>query len=240
MNIFVSFFNTVLYQPILNITVLIYDYLPWNDFGLAIIILTILLRLALHPLMVQSLRSQKALQEIQPKLREIQEKHKEDRQKQGEEIMALYKNAKINPFSGLIPLLIQLPLMIAFFKVFNNGFTQEAMTSLYSFVPHPGVINTLFLGVINLSQSNMILAALSGVVQFFQMKTMAIQPKKTKAKDQMSKFAGTMQKQMMYFFPIFTVFLLSRLPAAIAIYWITTSLFSIVEQRIVKKHGESK
>ena len=142
----------ILYSPFLNVLVLLYQYLPGHDFGIAVIVLTLLIRLILYPLMAQAIKSQKVMSELQPKIQEIQERCKNDREKQARETMELYRKEKINPFSGCLPLLIQMPILIALFRVFWEGLRPEEMTNLYSFVPHPGIINPTFLGIIDLSK----------------------------------------------------------------------------------------
>lgn len=236
LNFLVSAFNITLYQPLLNILVLLYEYLPGHDFGIAIIVLTVLIRLLLYPLMVQSLRSQKALTKLQPKIQEIQKKYKNDKEKQARATMELYQKEKINPLGGCLPLLIQLPILIALYRVFWQGFQPGQVANLYSFVPHPGLINPVSLGVINLASANIGIAVLAGIFQFFQTKMITPKEQKPKQKkDQMAQFSGIMQKQMIYFFPLLTVFILYKLPAAIGLYWIVTSLFSILQQYLVFK-----
>ncbi len=234
MNILVEVFNKVLYQPLFNALALLYNFLPGNDFGIAVIVLTILIRLALHPLMSQSLKSRKVFSELQPRIKEIQEKFKNDKQKQAEEMLKLYQTEKINPIGGLLPLLIQLPLLIALYQVFWKGLQPEAMNSLYSFIPRFGEINPSFLGVVNLSQASMFLAVLAGTVQFVQAKMMS--PKSKSKKGKTNQITDIMQKQMLYFLPVFTIVILLRLPAAIALYWIITSLFSIGQQYNINKN----
>lgn len=242
MNILISAFKVILYQPLFNVLVLLYEYLPGHDFGIAVIVLTILIRLVLYPLMVQSIKSQKVLSELQPKIQEIQIKYKNDKEKQARAIMELYQKEKINPFGGCLPLLIQLPILIALYQVFWQGLQPEAMEMLYSFVPHPGAIDPTFFGTINLGEASLALAVLAGITQFFQ--TKMITPKTSKSKKgegQMAQFSEMMQKQMLYFFPIFTVFILWKLPAAISLYWIITTLFSIWQQYLIfKKSPEGK
>ena len=235
MELLISAFNLILYQPLLNTLVLLYQYLPGHDFGIAVIILTILIRIVLYPLMVQSIRSQKVLSELQPKIQEIQQKYKTDKEKQAKETMALYQKEKINPFGGCLPLLIQLPILIALYQVFWRGLRPEEMTNLYSFVPPPGIIDPTFLGIVNLGQASLVLAILAGVTQFFQTKMITPKTPKIKQKEGMAQFSGMMQKQMLYFFPIFTVLILLKLPAAIALYWIVTALFSILQQHLIFK-----
>ena len=241
MNFFIQAFTILLYNPLFNALVLLYLHLPGNDFGVAVIVLTILIRIVLYPLMVKSLKSQKVLSELQPKMKEIQEKHKNDKEMQTKEMMALYQKEKINPFGGCLPMLIQLPILVALYQVFWRGLGPGTMHHLYSFVPNPGTIDPSFLGIINLTQPNVVLAILSGIIQFFQTKTMTPQKKNTQdKKDQMSQFSDVIQKEMLYFFPIFTVFILWRLPSAIGLYWIVTGLFSIYQQILINRETKLK
>jgi YidC/Oxa1 family membrane protein insertase len=231
-----NIFNLILYQPLFNALIFLYVYLPGHDFGIAIIILTAAIRLALYPLMAQSIRSQKILNELQPKIQAIQKQYQDDKQQQAKAMMELYQKEKFNPFGGCLPLLIQLPILIALYRVFWKGFQPEQLSFLYPFVPHPGVINSTFLGLVNLTQPNVIFAILAGVSQFFQSKMMMPQTKKQpQGGDQMAQFSDMMQKQMVYLLPLFTVFILWRLPAAVGLYWLATTLFSIIQQYLIYK-----
>lgn len=236
MEFLISVFNTILYQPLLNALILLYEYLPGRDFGVAVIVLTILIKILFYPLGIKAIKSQKALSELQPKIKEIQEKYKNDKERQTKEIMALYKKEKINPFTGCLPLLIQLPVLIALYRVFWNGLQPEQMVFLYNFVPLPGIIDQTFLGIVNLAQPNIVLALLAGIAQFIQVKMSA---SKTKS-DKSSGFAGQMQKQMQYFMPAFMVLILFRLPSAVGLYWLTTTLFTIVQQYCILKKSKNK
>ena len=237
--LFISVFNLVLYQPLFNALVLLYEYIPGHDFGVAVIVLTILIKLVLYPLGAQAIRSQKSLSELQPKMKEIKEKFKQDKEQQTKAMMELYKREKVNPLSGCLPLLVQLPILIALFRVFWKGFGEEQMGALYSFVPYSGQIDTTFLGLVNLGEASIILALLTGVVQFIQ--TKMVTPKQKSNRKGPPDFSQMMQKQMLYFFPVFTVFILWRLPAAIALYWLVTTLFTIGQQYIMlKKHDSNQ
>lgn len=234
MNLLITIFNTILYQPLFNALILLYIFLPGHDFGIAVIVLTVLLKLIFYPLGSQAFRSQKALSSLQPKIAEVQRQHKDNKEKQARATMELYQKEKINPFSGCLPLLIQLPILIALYQVFWKGLQPEQMSFLYSFVPHPGTIDPSFLGIINLSKPNMFLAFFAGISQFFQSKM--IMPKtQAKVKENVPGIAGMMQKQMLYFFPVFTVFILWGLPSAIGLYWVVTTIFSIIQQYLVFK-----
>lgn len=235
---FISAYNVLLYKPLFNALVLFYEYLPGRDFGIAVIVLTLAIRLLLYPLMVKSIKSQKVLSEIQPKIKEIQEKYKNDKEGQAKEMMLLYQREKINPFGGCLPLLIQLPILVALYRVFWKGLQPEAMAKLYSFVPNPGTIDPTFLGFLNLAEPNSIIAVIAGITQFFQSKTML--PKSQPATGKGNQFSDMMQKQMVYFFPVITVMFLFNLPSAIGIYWIVTALFSTWQQRLILKQDGPK
>jgi len=232
-------FHTALYRPLFNALVLIYNFLPGHDLGIAIIVLTCIIRILLYSSTVKSLKSQKALQELQPKIKEIQDKFKKDKGEQGKAMMELYKREKINPLSGCLPVLFQLPILIALFLVLKGlaGNSSSLDPSLfYSFVPFLKEVNSSFLGIIDLTVPCYVLAVAAGIFQFFQTKMITGKNKTSPASSKKgADFSQIMQKQMLYLFPIFTMMILWRLPSAIALYWMTTSLFSIGQQYIAFK-----
>jgi YidC/Oxa1 family membrane protein insertase len=219
---------------------LLYDYIPGRDFGVAIIFLTLIIRIILYPLSVKAVRSQKNLQKLQPKIQEIQKKYKDDKEKQAKETLNLYKTEKINPFSGLLLAIIQLPILIALYRVFWSGLNPKELSGLYGFVLNPGHINALFLHVIDLSKPNLVFAILAGITQYFQTK-MLIPPKdNSKSQSKETDFSQVMQKQMTYFFPAFTVIILIGLPSALGLYWTISGLFSIIQQYFIfRKKSET-
>jgi len=231
-----NFFNVLLYQPLFNSLVLLYNYLPGHDFGIAIIFLTIVIRIIIYPLSVKALNSQKALQALQPKMQEIQKKYKDNKEQLAKETLELYRKEKISPFSGLFLALIQLPILIALYSVFWKGLNPEELANLYSFVSNPGQINSIFLGIIDLSKANLLLAVLAGIFQFFQTKMLT--PKNIPGQGKNSDISQIMQKQMVYFFPFLTVFILMSLPSAIGLYWIVSGIFSIIQQYFILKKIE--
>ncbi len=231
----VNGFNAILYYPLFNLLVLIYNYLPGHDFGIAIIFLTIIIRFILYPISVKALTSQKALQKLQPQLQELQKKYKEDKEKLAKETLELYRREKINPFSGLFLALLQLPILIALYQVFWNGLKVGELSHLYALVANPVQIDALFLNIIDLSKPHLAFAIVAGAVQFFQTK-MLVQ-KQVKGQGKASDMAMMMQKQMVYFFPFITVVILLKLPSALGLYWTVSGLFSIIQQYfILKKH----
>ena len=234
MNILSLAFNSILYKPLLNGLILLYQYIPGHDFGIAVIVLTLIIRLVLHPSSIRGVRSQRALTKLQPKIQEIQKEYKDDKNKQTKLLMELYQKEKINPFSGCLPMLLQLPVLIALYQVFLRGLTPESLNgSLYAFVNNPGLINFSFLGIITLTNPNIFLALLAGVLQFYQLK-ISTAPKQN-AQTKGSDFSKTMQSQMIYFFPLFTVYIIWQFGSIIGLYWTVSILFSIAEQYIVKR-----
>lgn len=248
----IELFNIFLYRPLVNILIFIYQVIPGNDFGIAIIILTGLVRMILYPVSAKGIRAQRILNNIQPEIKDLQKKYKEDKEKQVKETLALYKKHKTSPFSGFLPLLIQLPIMIALYRIFSGIQTVDLASVLYSFVPYPGEINFFFLGLMDLTKigitetngyttllfGNIIIIIGAAVAQLFQMKmVMAQKPtgnKKAKV-DPKTEMANKIQKKMIYFSPLFTMFIMARLPIAVGLYWFASTSFSIIQQHFILK-----
>lgn len=229
-------FNTFFYEPIFNLLIFIYNVVPGQDLGIAIIVLTIVIKLLLLPLSKQSIKSQKSLQDLQPKVNELKKKYADNKEEMGKAMMNLYKEHKVNPFSSCLPLLVQLPFLFAVFKVFREGFSNGALDLIYPFIYRPEVINETFLGLINLSKPSILLAVLAGAAQFWQAKMMitnkpAVETKGAKDENMMAM----MNKQMLYFMPILTIFIGSTLPGGVAMYWFVTTLLTSFQQMYVFK-----
>lgn len=224
-------YNEILYRPLFNVLVWISQLLPGNDFGLAIIALTLIIRGLLLPLSLATARSQRVMQKLNPRIQELREKFKQDQAGQSAAMMALYRQEKVNPLSGCLPLLIQLPVIIALYQAFLAGFKPENLNLLYSFVPRPEFINTLSFGIITITAQSPLLAVGAGIAQFLQAKiTMTAQT--TSPQPEM---AAALNAQMVYIFPIMVVVIGWNLPAGLTLYWIATALFSIGEQLYLRK-----
>lgn len=229
-------FNTIFYQPLLNLLVWIYEF-TIHDFGVAIILLTVIIRMILFPFYQKSMRHQTILQRIQPKIKKIQEQHKNDREKQAQALMALYQEHNVNPFFSFFFLLLQIPIMFALYRIILN-LAHGNITGLYAFTTPPGELNTIFLNLINLSKSNIIIVILAAGAQYFQAK-LALRPKTSDAKD--ASPAESMARSMAVVAPLMTLFIFYSLPSAITLYWFVVSLISVVQQIIINKelgHGE--
>ncbi len=220
-------FYTIFYQPIYNLLIFLYNLVPGHDLGVAIILITLIIRLVLYPFSKSAIKSQKELQNLQPEIEKIKEKYKDDKEKMAPELMALYKEKKINPFASCLPTLIQLPFLIALSQVFLNGLTKDnSATALYSFVQNPGQLNVVAFSFINLADKNWAIAILAGLAQYWQSKMLL-------GKSKNSGMTQIMNNQMLYFMPIFTIIIGGNLPAGLTIYWLFTTLFSILQQYIV-------
>ena len=244
-----NIFHTVLYEPLLNALLFLVKIIPGHDLGIAIIIFTIIIRLILYIPSLSSIKQQRQMQEIQPKLDALKAKYKDNREELGRQTMQFYKENKVNPFSSCLPLLIQLPILYALFRVFLTGITTDAATGLLAsteinnlygplrdyFTAHS--LNTMFLGFVDLTQkNNWVLAILAGAAQFYQSKMLiAKKPPKNMPGAKDESMAAATSRTMTYFFPIMIVFFSLRFPAGLALYWFVTTLFAVVQQYIYLK-----
>ena len=225
-------FGTVFYRPTFNVLIFLYDIIPGQDIGLAIIAITVLLKLILLPFSMQSLRSQRALAALQPKIKEVQDQLKGDKEKQAKAVMELYAKEKVSPFSSCLPLIIQLPFLIALYRALQVGLTSGGFDALYNFVHNPGTIDPMFLGILNLAVPSIPLALLAGAAQLWQ--TLMLSPRPNPAaKVPGSKDEDTMaavNRQMTYMMPIMTVIIGLRFPGGLALYWLAMNLLTVAQQ----------
>ncbi len=224
-----------LYRPLLNALIFLYNTIAFKNMGVAIIELTVVIRLILLSPSIKALRAQISLQKLQPEIDKIRKKYKNDKQKQNQATMEFYQKNKINPLSSCLPTLIQLPVLIALFWIFRDALNSNNMHLLYPFVQNPGHINIYFLRM-NLSlKGNWILAILAAVTQFWQSKM--IMPK-TKPGDQ--GMQSMLTNQMIYFMPLITLVFALQFPAGLALYWVTTTVFAIITQYYVLKESKKE
>ena len=231
-----AIFHAVLYKPLFNLFVWLYNVLPGHDLGLVILVLTVIIRLMVYPLMTSSIKAQKSMQDLQPKLDAIKKAYPTDKQKQAEETMKMYKESKVNPLASCLPLLVQLPLLLALFWVLRDGLaSKDLATNLYPFVNNPGTLNAMSFGIINLAVPNYFLAVISGVAQFFQTKMMSTKhsPQGSGAGAKDEDMAAAMNKQMLYMMPVLTVVIGISLPAGLSLYWFFSTVLMILQQYLV-------
>lgn len=218
------FFRELIYEPLLNALIWLYDTIAFHELGLAIILLTLLVRLIIYPLFHKGIKYQRLIQQLQPELTKIKEKHKKDREAQTRATLELFQKHKLNPLAPFLSLLIQLPLFLGLYVIFINGFGQTIEPWLYSFTPRPGELNQTLFGLINLKEASPIVAVFAALAQYFQARLTFT-----------SSTIPAMRIVMLYFLPGLILTALLKFPAAVGLYWLTTTIFSIIQQAVVNK-----
>jgi len=225
----------IIQQPLTNVLIVVAHYFG-DNFGVAIILLTVLVNLALLPLTLSQIRSSKRMQDLQPKLAEIQKKYGKDRQKLAQEQMKIYKESGIKPAGCLLPMIIQMPVWFALYQsiMLALAAVPEGLLNLARFLyPWPVVFSSLplnpyFLGM-NLAQPNFVLAILVGASMWIQQKMSA-----TPSDDPRSAASSQMMTWMM---PLLFAFLALSFPSGLSLYWIASSIIRIVLQYRVTGWG---
>lgn len=260
-----NIFDLIIVQPIFNLLLFIYNFV--GDFGAAIIILTILIRLALWPLVKRQLHQTKMMRQIQPELKKIKARAKGDKMVESQLTMDLYKDKGLKPFSSILVLLVQLPIFIALFTVIRNysGFLDSFV---YPFLQNFGNIPNMMAsptaptffgidlasGAFNGASINwpiLVMAILTAVLQFFQTRQTMPRPENKKklreyfkeAADgqevDQAEMSANMTRNMMYLFPLMTLMIAVSLPGAVVLYYVTQSAIAVAQQQIVLR-GDSK
>ncbi len=247
--------NLLLVHPLLSVLVGAYDIL-FKDFGLAIVAVTVAIRLALYPLFVTQIRSQRAMQEVAPALNELKAKYGKDRQRMAEEQMKLYRERGVNPAMGCLPLLLQMPILFAMYAAFLQAPTltgDQLREIIWGFIPIPVTgaqtldltanwlpwisscpgPNGTTLNGLGCADPLFVLPILAGVTQLIA-SLMAQPAAAAKTTDPQAK----MMQSMVYYFPIITVVIAQGLPAGLAVYWVSTTVFQIVQQYFVTGWGQ--
>lgn len=184
--------------------------------------------------MLKARRAQKGLEIIQPEIKRIQEKFKDNREAKSKATMELYAQHKVNPFSGCLIMLVQLPILIAMFQVFNKGLGTIDPKMIYSFIQNPGTLDPISFGIINLAKGNIWLGVLAAITQFFQTKlSFSVQPPTGQNKGQ-PDFSNMLRWQSLYLFPALILFWSYSLPAALVLYWTILNILGILQEIILK------
>lgn len=231
-----NIWDTVLYGPLLNALAFLVSIVPGGDIGIAVILLTIIVKTALFPLSQRSIESQIKMNLLAPELKKIKDSGA-NKEEQAKQTFELYKQHKTNPFSGCLLVLIQIPIIFALYYVFMKGINLES-TLFYSFIHIPEHINMTFLGILDIGQKSLVLAILAGASQFFQAALMPKPAAKEKTSTTVSfqeNLTKSMQTQMKYVFPFVVAFIAYRVSGAVALYWITSNIFAIGQQIYANK-----
>jgi YidC/Oxa1 family membrane protein insertase len=236
--------RTILVNPLFNLLLIIYAFIPGNDFGIAVIVLTILIRLLLWPLVKKQLHHQKAMKELQPEIAKIKAKTKGDKTRESQMMVELFKEKEINPFGSLGLALVQFPILIALFFVLKE-IVDPAKTSAiaYEFVAKfepiqriisdPGAFHPNLFGIVDLTKPNAVLAVVAGFIQYLQARQL------TPRDATKTTPAGNIGFTMTLLFPFLTVLIGLSLPSALALYWATSSAIALLQQHIVLKQDVS-
>ncbi len=236
--------HTFFFDPIYNSLVLFIDVLRNGDVGVAIILTVVLVKIILLPVSLKAIRTQRAMQEMEPKMNEIKEKFKDNREEQARRTLELFQTNKVNPFSSILLLFIQIPIIIAlYFAVYRGGGVPlpEINTALlYSFVPVPETVTMFFLGLMDITQKSIILALAAGVTQYIHtqlsLPTLAARDpnKEPSFKDD---FNRSLQLQMRYMMPVIIFIAAYTISAAIALYFTVSNIMSILQEYVVRHKG---
>ena len=239
-------YTTFIYEPLYNGLIGLVDILPGAiDAGIAVILFTIIVKLILSPLSKKAILYQIKMKRVQPKLTALQAEFKHDKQLQAVKTMEFYKKEGISPFSSILPILIQLPIIIALYRVFTrSGLPVVNQAILYSFV-HVPTINIMFLGIVDITKPNLIIALCAAVSQYFYFKiSMPVPETKPKkfgdAPNFQEDLSRSMSVQMKYIFPIIIFFMAYKFSAVVAIYWTVNNLFTLVQDYVIKKKFKEK
>ncbi len=240
-------FNEIFIRPFANLLFLIYGIIPGHDFGVAIILLTAIIRFALWPIFARQLHSQKKMQALQPEIARVRAEAKGDRQKESQMLMELYREKEINPMASCLPLLVQLPFLIGLFAVFSRV-TQgvnvwepllyapvKNLPYIQQVIANPSMFSATLFGFVNLAaKHNIVLAGLAGATQYYQV--YQITPKQTDPNDP----AANANKMMVWMFPLLTAWIGYTLIAALPLYWSVSNLVSILQQTIIMREEVDK
>lgn len=231
----IAFFKTFVYIPLYNILILILN-IDWIDAGIATIILTVLVKFLLYPISKKATITQIKMSEKEPELNQIKEKYKNN-QEQAIKVMEFYKTNKINPFSGILAMFIQIPIIISLYYIFlKSGLPNVDTNLLYSFIGIPDQISMNFLGFFDISKQSVFLAILAAVSSFVQMH---LAPTSSSLDQKNESFSKIMAKQMKFTMPFIVFFISWKISGVVALYWFVSNVTGIIQDYYIKKHTNS-
>ncbi|MDO8564592.1 MAG: YidC/Oxa1 family membrane protein insertase [bacterium] len=228
--------KSVFYIPLYNALILLIGRMPGFGAGGAVILLTLAIKIILFPLSQRASKFQFEMKAHEAELNRIKERFKGNREEQGRAILAFYKEKGINPFMGILPVLIQIPIVIGLYYVFYKGGLPGVNEELlYSFVPVPPV-DMHFFGI-DISEKSILLAVLTGASQFLQ-GHFASPPPPAPSSGKPSfqeDLARGMRLQVKYVLPLIMAFVAYQVSGAVALYFITSNLFTVCQELYLRK-----
>ena len=228
-----STFSAIIYRPLYNGLVFLVGAIPTHDVGVAVVVLTIIVRFILFPLSRRAVKAQLAMKKIAPEIEKIKEKYKNKQEEQSRAIFALYKERDVHPFAGFALILIQLPILLGLYWVFSRGgLPVISLASLYSFVHAPAAVNMEFLGLINMSARSIPLAITAALSQFIYTRlSMGPSEKSSPVEASLSgDMAKSFEVQARYILPAIVGVIGFSLAAAAPLYWTTSNTFMILQE----------
>lgn len=236
-----ALFQAAIYEPLYNGLVYLIDIVPGHDVGIAVILLTLAVKVLLIPLSRQAIRTQTAMRTIAPEMEELKKKYKDNQEEQARAMFALYKERNIRPFSTFFLVLLQLPILFGLYWVFWKGGLPAINTEvLYSFVPSPPHADMSFLGLIDMGEHSIFLALLTGVTQYAYTR-LSMGPRQKRAQSGGSSFSADMAHsfdlQARYVLPILFTGISYSLSAALPLYWATSNIFMIGQELLMGRGG---
>lgn len=236
-------FHEIFYKPMYNVLVYILSLLPSHDVATAVIILTVVVKIVLLPLSKKMFLSQIAQKKVQPIISKLQEEYKNDRQMLGVKMLEVYREHKLNPLSSIFLMLIQIPIVFALYFVFSKGgLPTLKIEDLYTFTPHIiDVQHVLF--SIDFTKASIYIGIAASFFQYIQIRlslnNIPQNPELANKSISEMKPEEMMQKQMTvmmkYFIPFFILLASLQVSAAVALYWIVSSIFMIVQELYFRK-----
>lgn len=230
-------YTQFIHEPIYNALVFLVGVVPGGDVGVAIIILTTVVKLILLPLSIGAIKSQVVMREIDPELKRLKVEYKGKQEELARRTMALFKEKKINPLSSIFTLLLQIPIVLGLYNVFmheGNGAGFDP-AGLYSFVHLPLSESFSFLGIIDLTERSVSLALIVLVTQFiYSLMLTAKKPDPKEPQSFQTDLARSMHLQMRYVFPILMGGIAYAVSAAVALYFVVSNVFAIGQELAVK------
>lgn len=227
-----GFFATLFYLPVYNAFIALINVIPGHNAGVAVILLTLIVRFILYPLSRKSIKTQLEMRKIEPEVQKLKEKVT-DKQEQARQLMQLYKDRDVNPFAGLFLVLIQFPILIGLYRVFQSGLPKVDTTLLYSFVHAPATVVMNFVGI-DLMYRSLLLAIVAVVTQFIQLQIALPKTKKSETKSFQNDLTHSINTQMKYVFPLI-LFPIAYFSAVIGLYLVTSNIFMIFQELFVKR-----
>lgn len=232
-------YHTFFFDPLYNVLIFFLNLSPLIDAGVGVIVLTILVRIVIYPLSKKAVVTQVKMAELGPEINRIKEDYKNKPEEQAKKTLELYRENKVNPFSGIFVILIQLPIIFALYQIFLH-FPEINTEVLYSFVSSPDYVNPTFLGTIDITSKSLILALLAGASTYLQIQVSMKSQTKPAGDSFQDNLVRTMQTQMKYVFPIIVFFISYTISGVIALYMLTTNLFSSWQETFIRKNIKSQ